>query len=321
MAERTKIEWTDATVNFWWGCTKVGPGCDHCYAEAVDRRYGSSHWGQGVDRRKIKGATALIQRLNADHSKWDAAHAYGLLPVDCGLHRRVFIQSMSDLFDLDVDLDWFEEGWRLIEACDRLDIQIVTKRVSAVAKRLAAIGRTIWPSHTGLMITVVNQEEAYRDVPRLIALKRGFNIPWVGLSIEPMLGSIVLTPWLADLDWIITGGESGSHARGAVRSGFRSVRDQCATFGVAYLHKQNGEFIDADEWMLHLTRGGANQAYGIDYNPAFPLNFAEAERLAAYAGFPFEHQSDGSTLIRVGKRYAGRLLYGVEHNAFPETRR
>jgi hypothetical protein len=85
-------------------------------------------------------------------------------------------------------------GMDRIKICNRLDLQIVTKRISVVEKRLAEIGETTWPKHAGLIITVVNQAEADRDVPRLLALKAELGIPWVGLSCEPLLGPIDLAP-------------------------------------------------------------------------------------------------------------------------------
>src|ERR1044071_6053984 len=182
MADKSAIEWTDATVNFWWGCTKVGPGCDHCYAETWAKRTGHSVWGLDVPRRQIKSAVALLDRLNNGSVKFANDHD--------GRRRRVFIQSMSDLFDLEVYDEWFAGAWARIEEADCLDIQIVTKRISAVEKRLKAIGRTTWPKHAGLVVTVVNQDEVDRDVPRLVELKARLGIPWVGLSIEPMLGMI-----------------------------------------------------------------------------------------------------------------------------------
>lgn len=206
MAENSKIEWTDATVNFWWGCTKVGPGCDHCYAETFDKRTGGKHWGFDHPRRKIASAVKLIHKLDNQYSDWAAdaecsrgnARVFGLPVPLIGNRRRVFIQSMSDLFDLEVPVAWFEEAWGRIESCDRIDVQIVTKRISAVEKRLASIGRTVWPKHVGLMVTVVNQEEAHRDVPRLLELKGLFSIPWAGLSVEPMLGPMDLRQWMHD---------------------------------------------------------------------------------------------------------------------------
>lgn len=294
MGETTGIAWTDATVNFWWGCTKVGPGCDHCYAEALDHRTGGSHWGIGAPRRKIKGAVALIHRLDNLYSEWAAdaecrrgnAKAFGLPVPNVGNRRRVFVQSMSDLFDLEVDLGWFDEAWHHIEDCDRLAIQIVTKRISAVEKRLAAIGRTTWPKHAGLLITVVNQAEADRDVPRLLELKARLGIPWVGLSIEPLLEPIDLRQWLRDLcpychhpdcvpslradsaevfsrcgrfvmetpgpalDWIIVGSESGPNARPCSLDWVRAIRDQCGAAGVPFFWKQhvvNGRKISLPE--------------------------------------------------------------------------
>lgn len=277
MGDRSAIEWTDATVNFWWGCTKVGPGCEYCYAEAFDHRVGGAHWGQGVPRRKIKSAVALIHRLDNGYADWAAdrecavgnAKAFGLPVPAIGLRRRVFIQSMSDLFDLEVELEWFAEAWGRIEVCDRIDIQIVTKRVSAVEKRLAAIGRTKWPSHAGLLVTVVNQDEADRDVPRLLALKAKLGIPWVGLSIEPLLGPIDLTRIHVDespigmhklhalagfaetmvtgqqrpsykLDWVIIGGESGPRARDFRLSWAKSLIEQCRAADVPAFMKQVG---------------------------------------------------------------------------------
>lgn len=318
MSDQSKIEWTDATVNFWWGCTKVGPGCDHCYAETLNNFRGNKQWGPGAERRKIKGAASLIRRLDNGYAEWAAdyyvitgnARAFGQPTPMIGPRRRVFIQSMSDLFDLEVPLEWFGEAWGHIESCRRLEIQIVTKRVSAVLKRLAAIGRTAWPKHAGLIITVVNQTEAERDIPRLLALKGELGIPWVGLSIEPMLGPITFrwAAWeplkasgatnhldgLRRLDWIICGGESGPHARPMHPDWARSLRDQCAAAGVPFLFKQHGEWIGVPD--LRSLPGAGGPGFG------------------TYDSRPYdaEHES-----VRVGKHAAGRLLDGVEHNGYP----
>ena len=223
MAENSGIAWTDATVNFWWGCTKVGPGCDHCYAEAWDGRFGGDHWGAGVPRKKLKSAVNLSHRLDNAYADWAAdatcangnAAAFGLPIPNFWTTRRVFIQSMSDLFDLEVPAEWFSEAWTNIVVCDRIEIQIVTKRLPAVARRLAEVGCAAWPKHAGLIATVCTQAECDRDLPRLIALKREFGIPWVGLSIEPQTEAV--TPHDPEcLDWVITGGESdqrGAKAR------------------------------------------------------------------------------------------------------------
>jgi protein gp37 len=297
VAENTKIEWTDATVNFWWGCTKVGPGCDHCYAETWSKRTGDNIWGVGVPRRKIKGAIALIHRLDNDYSWWAADHH--IAGMHASAARRVFIQSMSDLFDTEVPLEWFDEAWGRIEVCNRLAIQIVTKRVSVIEKRLGTIGRTTWPQHAGLIISVVNQDEADRDIPRLIALKARLSIPWIGLSMEPLLGCVVLRPeWLETLNWVIVGGESGKGARPMHPDWARSLRDQCAAAGVAFLFKQWGEYHPADQ-------------------------VSSREQLAAHK--PMGHAlRDGHAVAfddqwtwKIGKKLAGRLLDGVTHDGLP----
>jgi protein gp37 len=234
VAENTAIEWTDSTINFWWGCTKIGPGCDHCYAETWASRFGESLWGVGAPRRKIKSAVKLMYKLHNARSWWAADCEIGKLHPN--VHRRVFVQSMSDLFDKEVPHEWFREAWDTITACDGLAIQIVTKRISFVEKRLYGFQ---WPQHAGLIISVVNQEEADRDIPRLIEIKKRLGIPWIGLSMEPLLGAVVLRPeWLAELGWVIVGGESGQGARVMQNAWTQSLVDQCRATSVPVLVKQ-----------------------------------------------------------------------------------
>lgn len=250
MPEQTTIEWTDATVSFWWGCTKVGPGCDHCYAESWSKRFGGELWGVGAERRWIKGALPALTKLNSS-----AAAFYEVN----GRKRRVFMQSMSDLFDNEVPIEWLATAWGAIHACRDLDIQIVTKRLTVIEKRLAAFAdhpwAARWPQHAGLIISVVNQDEADRDIPRLLELKKKLGIPWVGLSMEPLLGAIVLRPeWLANLDWAIIGGESGSGARFIHSDCVQAIVDQCQAASVAVFVKQ-------------LSSGGAKPIKAIDLFP------------------------------------------------------
>jgi len=266
MGDKTGIQWTDATVNFWWGCTKVGPGCDHCYAETLDARFGGAHWGLNAPRKKIKSALSLIRKLDREHAEWSRSLS------DLGIverRRRVFTQSMSDLFDLEAPVEWFEEAWIEINRARCLSIQIVTKRISVVEKRIAQIGMSTWPQHAGLIITVCNQQEADRDIPRLLALKAKLKIPWVGLSVEPMLGPINLKSIVAMIDgeevwidaltgemmsvrtgcqigelpalgWVIVGGESGAHARdNDFEANARTLFKQCKASGVPFFGKQN----------------------------------------------------------------------------------
>jgi protein gp37 len=327
MGENTEIEWTDATVNFWWGCTKVGPGCDHCYAEGLANRFGTS-WGLGMPRRQIAGAQDTLAKLNRQGGK------------------RVFIQSMSDLFDNEVPVDWFDKAWGNIVSATTCRIQIVTKRISMVEKRLAAIGATHWPQNAGLMITVVNQDEANRDIPRLLALKAKLGIPWVGLSMEPLLGPVDLegawhgesaldaecwgecawcekgfTPlhncqrgrqteaqWQSmhsGLDWVIVGGESGPKARPMHPDWARSLRDQCQAAGVPFFFKQWGEWAppaDPPPWR-NTARAQWHDACGLIFD-----TIAKPDPLTFF--------SEGA-VYRLGKARAGRLLDGREWNDMP----
>lgn len=99
---------------------------------------------------------------------------------------------MSDLFDNEVSVEWFVDAWESIIRAPNCRIQIVTKRISMVEKRLQQCSYSRWPQHAGLIISIVNQAEADRDIPRLLALKAKLGIPWVGLSMEPLLGHVDL---------------------------------------------------------------------------------------------------------------------------------
>ncbi|SNS76014.1 protein gp37 [Sphingopyxis indica] len=312
MADGTKIEWTDATVNFWWGCTKVGPGCDHCYAETWSKRTGGNHWGVGVPRRKIASAVKTLHRLDNDHAWWAADCEIGQLHDHS--RRRVFIQSMSDLFDNEVPAEWFDEAWTTIGRCNRLEIQIVTKRISFVEKRLR--GRP-WPKHAGLIISIVNQDEANRDIPRLLDLKARLGIPWVGLSMEPMLGPVDLgqlldncpvngwLTWLDALDWVICGGESGPKARPMHPDWARALRDQCGAAGVPFFFKQWGEWFPGE--IDNHSDGSGWCAYpDIDHDPS-------ADRWEGR----WTHSADQGGHLRVGKKRAGRRLDNQLHDGFP----
>ncbi|HEY8066605.1 MAG TPA: DUF5131 family protein [Methylosinus sp.] len=270
MSENSKIEWCDATVNFWWGCTKVSAACDHCYAETWAKRFGGELWGVGAPRRKIKGARALLHRLDNDYAEWAADHECGLLPPLSGIRRRVFCMSMGDLFDKEAPLEWFVEAWRTIVTCNRVDIIIVTKRLSMIEKRLSEAGFEGWPKHAWLLTSVHDQASAEREAHRLLQLKMKFEIPIVGFSAEPLLGPIDLTTikfwspcnipeyggeghellpalrpaWRKGggpgLDLVIAGGESGPGARdNGYEANARSLLAQCREAGVAFFGKQN----------------------------------------------------------------------------------
>lgn len=256
MGDETKIGWTDRTYNHWIGCTKVGPGCEHCYAEVWDARWNDgAHWGPGAPRR----LTAAANRSKP--FGWDRqAEATG--------KRWVFCSSLSDVFDNEVNPAWRTDLWAIIRQCRNLRWQITTKRIGNALKMLPRDWPEAFP-HVGFLATVVTQAELDRDADKLLAVKAK-GARWVGLSIEPQLEHIDLAPAIGlvhhhpsnvdspalralvraarsrmgpTIDWVISGGESrqgGQEARVYDIQWGRSLRDQCARSGVPFFEKQLG---------------------------------------------------------------------------------
>lgn len=220
MAEQSAISWTDGTFNPWIGCTRVSPGCDHCYAARDnERRKWVSAWGAERRRTKTWG----------DPLKWNRKAA------ETGYRPRIFCASLADVFDNEVDPAWRADLWQLLRETPNLRWMLLTKRIGNAAKMLPMD----WPfQHVGLMATMVNQEEYDRDRLKLSAVPA----PWRGISAEPLLGRIILDHKDAreNLDWVITGGESGPGHRPLDMDAVRYLRDQCRDLGITFHHKQNG---------------------------------------------------------------------------------
>jgi protein gp37 len=205
LAKTTGIAWTDATFNPWIGCTKVGPGCDHCYAEALDKRHrwrGATHWGAGKPRMRTAGATWGQPEM------WQRHADKGFLPdgktPHGGRSPRVFCASLADVFDNEVPEEWRHDLWQLIGDTTSLTWLILTKRIGNAARMLPYTTlRNVW-----LGATIVNQEEADRDVPKLLATPATKRF----ISYEPALGPV---DWkkFPGIDWIIVGGESTQGAK------------------------------------------------------------------------------------------------------------
>lgn len=218
MAEQTAISWADATFNPWIGCTKVSPACDHCYAARDnERRKWVDGWGAGVPRRRTR--------------TWNAPKQWNRKAELTGYRPRVFCASLADVFDNEVDPSWRTDLWQLIRETPNLRWMLVTKRIGNAAKMLP----DDWPfAHVGIMSTLENQATWDRDYPKLARTQAA----WHGVSAEPLLGPIDIGN--AKPDWLITGGESGPGHRLTDPAWVRSLRDQCATNGVAFHHKQWG---------------------------------------------------------------------------------
>ena len=228
MAENSGIAWTTNTFNSHIGCTKVSPGCDHCYAEAYDARFGGSHWGPGAPRRRTSAANwAKPRKWNREAEK-------------TRVRPWVFCASLADVFDKEAPLGVRGDLWQLIHECKNLNWQLVTKRIGNADKMLPANFGRDFP-HVGIISSVVTQAECDRDLPKLLDAKERHGIAWVGLSIEPQLERVI--PQSDGIDWVITGGESdqGGHLGREYRADW--ARDLIAwgrRRGVAIFVKQMG---------------------------------------------------------------------------------
>lgn len=216
VAEHSEISWTDATFNPWIGCTRISPGCLHCYAARDnERRKWVSAWD--AERRRTKTWN--------DPIRWDKQAAI------TGARPRVFCASLADVFDNQVPDEWRLDLWALLRRTPNLRWMLLTKRIGNAAKMLPPD----WPfPNAGLMATMVDQDEFDRDYEKLYFTPA----TWRGISMEPLLGPINIGD--ARPDWIITGGESGPRHRYIAPAWVQSLRDQCAANGIAFHHKQWG---------------------------------------------------------------------------------
>lgn len=241
MGEGSKIAWTDHSYNPWRGCSKIGPGCDGCYAAARDKRYeGGLHWGAGAPRiRAVEHTRNLPYRLQ---KKILAGTITG---------RKVFAASLADIFDNEIDPIWRDDFWNVVRDTPELDYLIVTKRVGNVPKMLPKDWGQASYAHVGIIATMVNQEEWDRDAGKLIRLKFDHAVSWVGASIEPQIGPIKMGRRALDVDWIIGGGESKQPdhvAREYDLDWARSLIAECREAGTAYFQKQTGQKPLGCDW-------------------------------------------------------------------------
>lgn len=257
MAEVTKISWAHSTFNPWIGCTKIGPGCDNCYAEVRDRRHllgGVSHWGPGVPRHLTSKA------YWREPLKWNEKAARG------GQPWRVFCASHADVFDNEVDPEWRAALFRLIKATPHLTWLLLTKRIGNVADMLPTDwgegGREGY-ANVWLGITVVTQDEAKRDISKLVKIPA--RVHW--LSIEPQLErmSMAVIGDRASIDWIVCGGESGPHSRPFDIDWARQLRKQCRSYNIKFFMKQLGtRAVNRGELYEHTGKGDDPSEWPVD---------------------------------------------------------
>jgi protein gp37 len=219
MSDHSAIEWTDATWNPIRGCTKVSPGCDHCYAETFAERFRgvSGHpYEQGFDLR-------LVHEKLSEPLRWKTP-------------RIIFVNSMSDLFHKDVPEDYVAQVCRVMEQANWHTYQVLTKRSSILRNLLQ--GRLRFAAELPYVWWGVSVEDRFHGLPRVEHLRQApASVRF--LSIEPLLEDLGKIS-LEGIHWVIVGGESGPGARPMQREWVLAIRDQCQKAGVPFFFKQWG---------------------------------------------------------------------------------
>lgn len=230
MGDKSAIEWTDATWNPVTGCTKVSPGCKHCYAERLAYRL------QAMENPRYRNGFRVT--LHQDQLG---------LPLRWPRPRRVFVNSMSDLFHEAIPTEFIREVFEVMVQADWHIFQILTKRAERLAKLASKLP---WPPNVWQGVSVENARYASRlaylqKVPAAVRF----------VSVEPLLSPIPDLP-LHGIHWVIVGGESGPRHRPVDPAWVREVRDQCLAAEVPFFFKQwggrtpksGGRMLDGRTW-------------------------------------------------------------------------
>lgn len=341
MSDRTGIEWTDATWNPVTGCTKVSPGCDHCYAETFAERFRGTE-GHYFER----GFDVQLRPEKLDQ------------PLRWRRPRRIFVNSMSDLFHDQVPDEYIAQVWAVMALAPQHTFQVLTKRHGRMRSLLSSarfddlftdalysfesptgdepaepVGSAPGPlPNVWLGVSVEDQKRADLRVPALLDTPAAVRF----LSCEPLLGPVDLTGfgtqqsyWLTGrpgwgapepgplamqpleigprIDWVIVGGESGPHARPMHPTWARLLRNQCVDAGVPFHFKQWGE------WGPIIPASGQPRAL-IGFDDGLTQHLEPDEHIRYF------HRAPGSVeMFRVGKKAAGRELEGRTWDQFPEA--
>lgn len=357
MAENTAIEWADDSVSFWWGCTYDGPGCLNCYAERLSKRSGH-FWGPQAPRLWIKSATDELLRLNRKANREDNERIVFVNSMSDFFeeHRGQIVDREKDRVACCDQCGWIgclpvivrqlgpqkksgdcpycgaptrsatlrdlrRSAFTSFDQCDRLRLLLLTKRPENIP--------TMWCSHVNtdgnppsklhrrnvwIGTSVATQADANRNLPLLRACRD--LTPVLFLSIEPLLEDLG-TLDLEGMDWVIVGGESGAKGRPMHPNWPRSIRDQCVAAGVPFLFKQHGEWIAMNDYRP-FTHGEDIDAHEhrMIFSNGVDTNSIPREKRRDYCQ---DFRELPVSVMRVGKKSAGRLLDGVEWNEMPKT--
>ncbi len=290
MGLNTEISWCDHTLNLWWGCFKVSPGCKFCYADTLDNRYNHDdrHWGPSSKRKLVR---SWKKNLN-DMQKSAIAN---------NRMETVFVMSMGDIFEDDQPLsnnhdtkwetinDVRQEFFGMVQQYPELIFLLLTKRPENIRPMIPfswthpkGVPENVW-----FGTSIVNQEEVVPRLTALSGLPLGVN---TFVSMEPLLGPAEIGEMIAYTSWVIVGGESGQKARPMNPDWVRSLRDETLAAGLPFHFKQWGE--------------------------NYPI---ESEKVVAesISGNPIVVKD--LKFDRRGKFNSGNLLDGRHHLEFPES--
>lgn len=354
MASQTSIEWTatyndDGTVtpgfnwNFLRGCSRVSEGCRNCYAEGVAARFskpGQPYEGLAkfVDHKpRWTGEIGFIEDVLMKPLRWKKP-------------RKIFVNSMSDLFHEKVADDILDRAFAVMALTPQHTYQILTKRpermkeylnrvknyngslsqfwlgdsiqnsapfISFQQLRDARIDRPLPNCWAG--VSIEDQKTADERIPLL--LQTPAAVRWI--SAEPLLGPVDITAILG-LDWVVVGGESGPNARPMHPDWARSIRDQCQAAGVSFFFKQWGEWLPFEEtaqppFYRNCATGEEFDGHGMNFTiDGFdPGSFLGAKWMEIHENIVYNDGEWDCSYLRVGKKKAGRLLDGREWNEYP----
>ena len=338
MSDHTAIEWCDATLNCWWGCTKVSDGCKFCYAEHLaDHRHHKGNWGPTGIRQEVKSWRSTLNKIS-NRAKSE------------GRRLKVFCQSMSDTFEGAETMGGIaSDNWKLVRRLQdellgailehqELDFLLLTKRpenvLDVVHRHDCATTKGYnwqWPSNLWIGTSVEDQKTADERIPHLLEIPAAVRF----LSCEPLLGPVDLfdvagtdcldwdrdnyckcgdgecsecwqSPSASTIHWLICGGESGPNARPMHPDWAKSLRDQCQSAGVPFFFKQWGE------WAPGEIMGPNRRSV-----PCANWNGSEWDYSVAYPARPDDHCDDEPDVFRCGKKRAGRILDGSEWSQSP----
>ena len=236
--KNTKISWSNHTWNPVTGCTKVSPGCDHCYAEVIAERFrGGSAWPIGFE-----------VQLRPDRIRQ---------PIGWRKPALIFVNSMSDLFHRDIPDHYLSQIWQTMLAANQHQYQVLTKRPHRMAHKIRELRLQVAP-HIWLGVSVENHEMAESRIPELLSVE-GPGVRFI--SAEPLLATVDLSKWLPrpgsigqKLDWVIVGGESGPNRRPMELGDARILRNQCRAAGVPFFFKQGNALRPGQDDVLDGVR-------------------------------------------------------------------